>query len=184
MDGCNYCRIKSSVGRKILLIEQIFDFLRPIGSDAALFIVSLIPFIELRGGILLGHGLGMNALRVFLICFAANCLPVPFLILLTRPIFERLKGTRLFGNIIHKIEGKIKKKSDKVLEHKYAAVGLLLFVAIPIPGTGAYTGSLIAALLGMRIRQALPPIILGVFIAGLIMTVASMGLFGALDVLL
>lgn len=164
-------------------MERLFELLSPIGSDAALFLVSLIPFVELRGGILLGHGLGMDWLRVFLICFAANCVPIPFVILLTRPIFAWLKKTRLMSGFVKRLEAKIKKKSGKVLAYKYKVIGLIIFVAIPLPGTGAYSGSLVAALLGMRLKQALPAIILGVFIAGMIMTVASFGLFSAIDFL-
>ena len=163
-------------------MEQLFELLRPIGNELALFIVSLIPFIELRGGILLGHGLGMDSLRVFLICFAANCIPVPFVIMLARPIFDRLKKTKLFGGFIKKLEGKIQKKSGKVLAYKYKVIGLILFVGIPLPGTGAYTGSLIAALLDMRLKEAIPAIIAGVFLAGVIMTLASLGLFSAINV--
>lgn len=162
------------------MIEQLFDLLRPIGNEAALFLVSLVPFIELRGGILLGHGLGMDPLRIFIICVLANCVPVPFVILLARPIFARLKKTKLFGKLAAKIENSTMKKSGKVLSHKYTWIGLMLFVGIPLPGTGAYTGSLIAALLGMRLKQAIPAIILGIIIAGGIMTLASMGLFGAI----
>jgi len=163
-------------------MEQLFEFFSPMGNDLALFLVSLIPFIELRGGILLGHGLGMDWLRVFLICFAANCVPVPFVMLLTRPIFTRLKRTRTFSGFIRRLESKMMKKSGKVLAHKYAVIGLIMFVGIPLPGTGAYSGSLIAALLGMPMKQAVPAIIAGVFIAGVVMTLASLGLFSALGV--
>lgn len=164
------------------MIEQLFEMLRPIGSDAALFIVSLIPFIELRGGILLGHGLGMDPIRVFLICFVANCIPVPFVMLLSRPIFEYLKKTKFFGSAVNKLEKKLIKKSGKVLEYKYTVLGIIAFVGIPLPGTGAYTGALIASLLGMRLKQAIPAIAVGIFSAGVIMTLASMGIFGALNI--
>ena len=116
-------------------------------------------------------------LPVFLICFLANCIPIPFVILLARPVFAWLKKFRLFEKIITKIEDTVEKKADKVKAHKFEMLGLFLFVAIPLPGTGAYTGSLIAALLKMRLKHAVPAIVLGVFTAGLIMTLASMGLF-------
>lgn len=151
-----------------------------IGEELSMFIISLIPFIELRGGILWGHALDMEPLRVFAICFLANCLPIPFVILLARPIFAWLKRFRLFAKLIHKIESTIEKKADKVKANKFEMLGLFLFVAIPLPGTGAYTGSLIAALLEMRLKHAVPAIVFGVFVAGLIMTFASMGLFSFL----
>lgn len=165
-------------------MEKLFELLSPIGNDAALFLVSLIPFIELRGGIVLGHALAMDPLRTFLICFLANCIPVPFVILLTRPIFSWLKKTKLLSGFVNKLEAKLEKKSGQITEHKYWFVGLLLFVAIPLPGTGAYTGSLIAALLDMRLKKAFPAIVLGVFIAAVIMTLASMGLFSAIGYIL
>lgn len=162
--------------------DAITNFLASlgIGQELSMFIISLIPFIELRGGILWGHALEMEPLRVLAICFLANCLPIPFVILLARPIFAWLKRFRLFEKIIGKIEDTVEKKADQVKAHKYEMIGLFLFVAIPLPGTGAYTGSLIAALLKMRLKHAVPTIILGVFVAGLIMTLASMGLFSFL----
>lgn len=148
-----------------------------IGESLSMFIISLMPFIELRGGILWGHALGMDPIKVFAICFLSNCIPIPFVILLARPIFRWLKKLKPFKKLITKLENLIEKKADKVKANKYELLGLFLFVAIPLPGTGAYTGSLIAALLQMRLKHAVPAIILGVFVAGLIMTLASMGLF-------
>jgi len=166
-------------------MEALFELLRPIGNDAALFIVSLIPFIELRGGIVLGITvLGMDWLRTFLICFIANCIPIPFVILLTRPIFNWLKKTRLLSGFVNKLEAKLHKKSGQITEYKYWFIGLMLFVAIPLPGTGAYTGSLIAALLDMRMKKAFPAIVLGVFVAAVIMTLAATVLSSAIGFIL
>lgn len=164
--------------------DAITNFLASlgIGQELSMFIISLIPFIELRGGILWGHALEMEPLRVLAICFLANCLPIPFVILLARPIFAWLKRFSFFAKIIGKIESTIEKKADKVKANKFEVLGLFLFVAIPLPGTGAYTGSLIAALLEMRLKHAVPAIILGVFVAGLIMTLASMGLFSFIGI--
>lgn len=164
--------------------EAVTNFLASLGvsQELSMFIISLIPFIELRGGILWGHALEMEPLRVLAICFLANCLPIPFVILLARPIFAWLKRFSFFAKIIGKIESTIEKKADKVKANKFEVLGLFLFVAIPLPGTGAYTGSLIAALLEMRLKHAVPAIILGVFVAGLIMTLASMGLFSFIGI--
>lgn len=153
-----------------------------IGNELIMFIISVIPFIELRGGILWGHAMGINPIEVFLICFIANCIPIPFVILLARPAFAWLKRFGIFKKIIEKIENKVEKKADQVKAHKFEMLGLFLFVAIPLPGTGAYTGSLIAALLKMRLKHAVPAIVLGVFTAGLIMTLASMGLFSFIGI--
>ncbi len=165
------------------MVEQLYSWLTSfISREMAVTLVSMIPFIELRGGIVLAHGLGMDPWWSFVICVLANCVPIPFAIWLTRPVFDRLKKTKRFGNFVHKLEVKLMKKSDQVTAYKYAAIGLMLFVGVPLPGTGAYSGSLIAALLGMRVKQAVPAIVAGVILAGIIMTVASMGLFGALDI--
>lgn len=141
----------------------------------------MIPFIELRGSIIFGAAMGIPWQHAFLVSFLGNILPVPFLILLARPIFAWLKTTRLLAGFTQKVEDQLMKKADKVTVQKYSAVGLFLFVAIPLPGTGAWSGSLIAALLDVKMWYALPAVIAGVFAAGVIMTVASYGLLGAIQ---
>lgn len=163
------------------IIQRIFDFFLFGGKDFALFIISMLPFIELRGSIIFGAAIGIPWQHAFLVSFLGNILPVPFLILLARPIFTWLKTTRLLAGFTQKVEDRLMKKADKVTVQKYSAVGLFLFVAIPLPGTGAWSGSLIAALLDVKMRYALPAVIAGVFAAGVIMTVASYGLLGAIQ---
>lgn len=163
------------------IIQRIFDFFLFGGKDFALFIISMIPLIELRGSIIFGAAMGIPWQHAFLLSFLGNILPVPFLILLARPIFAWLKTTRLLAGFTQKVEDRLMKKADKVTVQKYSAVGLFLFVAIPLPGTGAWSGSLIAALLDVKMRYALPAVIAGVFAAGVIMTVASYGLLGAIQ---
>ena len=163
------------------IIQRIFDFFLFGGKDFALFIISMIPFIELRGSIIFGAAMGIPWQHTFLVSFLGNILPVPFLILLARPIFAWLKTTRLLAGFTQKVEDRLMKRADKVTVQKYSAVGLFLFVAIPLPGTGAWSGSLIAALLDVKMRYALPAVIAGVFAAGVIMTVASYGLLGAIQ---
>lgn len=155
------------------VIQPVFDFFSSLGEETALFLVSIIPFIELRGAIPFGIGvLKMPWYEAFLISFLSNCLPVPFMVLLTRPLFDRLKKTRLLSGLVGRIETRMMKKSEKVT--KYKIIGLFLFVAIPVPGTGAYSGSLIAALLGMRLNKSIPSIVAGVFVAGLLVTLLTM----------
>ncbi len=163
------------------IIQRIFDVFLFGGKDFALFIISMIPFIELRGSIIFGAAMGIPWQHAFLVSFLGNILPVPFLILLAQPIFAWLKTTRLLAGFTQKVEDRLMKKADKVTVQKYSAVGLFLFVAIPLPGTGAWSGSLIAALLDVKMRYALPAVIAGVFAAGVIMTVASYGLLGAIQ---
>ena len=163
------------------IIQRIFDFFLFGGKDFALFIISMLPFIELRGSIIFGAAIGIPWQHAFLVSFLGNILPVPFLIRLARPIFTWLKTTRLLAGFTQKVEDRLMKKADKVTVQKYSAVGLFLFVAVPLPGTGAWSGSLIAALLDIKMRYALPAVIAGVFAAGVIMTVASYGLLGAIQ---
>lgn len=155
------------------LAQQLYGFFGVLGDFWALVLVSLTPFIELRLAIPLGCISGMPWYESFLVSFVSNCLPVPFVILLTRPIFERLKKTKLFSGVIHKLEGHMMTKSEKVT--KYKIIGLFLFVALPLPGTGAYSGSVIAALLDMRLKKAFPSIVAGVFVAGVIVTCVTYG---------
>lgn len=164
-----------------IMIQQVFDFFLGAGREAALFLISMIPLIELRGSIPFGAALGMPWYAVFLISIVGNLLPIPFLILFVRPVFAWLKTTPLLRGLATKLENKLLSKADKVT--RYEVIGLALFVAIPLPGTGAWSGAGIAALLGMRLRHALPAIVLGVLVAGVIMTAASYGFVGILSAL-
>ena len=113
----------------------------------------------------------MDFIRAFIICFVGNMIPIPFIILFIRKILEYLSGFSLFEKLVRKIMNKSEKNKEKIL--KYEKWGLLIFVAIPLPGTGAWSGALVAGLLGMRMKSAFPIITLGVFIAGVIMSVVS-----------
>ena len=130
-------------------------------------LVSMVPMIELRASIPMGCGLGLPAWQVYIAAVVGNMLPVPFIVLFIRRIFEflRKRWSKLNG-LIDKIEARALKKSDKV--RQFEILGLMLFVAIPLPGTGAWTGSLIAALLDIRLKRSIPTIFLGVLIAGAI----------------
>lgn len=138
----------------------------------ALFAMS--PVLELRGSIPLGIGMGLPPVTVFLISILCNMVPVPFIIVFIRRIFEWLgKKSPFFGRIVGWIERKAGKKADLV--YKYELFGLLLSVAVPLPGTGAWTGALLAALMDIRLKAAVPVIFGGVVIAGIIMTLLSCG---------
>ncbi len=153
--------------------EAIISFFQGfnIPSELLVFLVSMFPIVELRGAIPLGFVLGMNPWIIYILSVLGNILPVPFILLLIRPILNYLLHTKLFRRFGEWLENKAMKHSEKVT--KYEMWGLFLFVAIPLPGTGAWTGALIAALLNMRMKKALPSIILGVMAAGIIMTFGS-----------
>lgn len=136
--------------------------------------ISMVPVIELRGAIPIAVAQGMNPWEAMLIAIIGNMIPVPFIILFIRKIFRwmREKSDRLDG-VVRYFEQKADSKADRV--RKYEKLGLYLFVAIPAPGTGAWTGALIAAMLDIRLRSALPTIFLGVCTAGLIVTLLTVG---------
>ena len=156
------------------MAEQIIEALGAIPNEIKLIIISMLPIIELRGAIPVGVLLGMPPIESFLISVVGNLIPIPFVILLGRPIFNWLKKTKLFAGLMEKLEKRVEKKADSVM--KKAALGLYIFVAIPLPGTGAWTGALIASMFDMRFKYALPAIVLGVLTAGIIMTVGSYGI--------
>ncbi|OUN24205.1 small multidrug export protein [Flavonifractor sp. An82] len=132
----------------------------------------MAPIIELRGGVPFGTALGLAPGQALIAAIVGNMLPIPFIIVYIRRIFYwmRRKSPRLNG-LVDKLERKAHLKGEKVSKYKY--IGLWLFVAIPLPGTGAWTGALAAAFLDMPLRKALPSIFLGVATAGLIMTFAT-----------
>lgn len=143
------------------------------------FFVSMVPVLELRGAIPMGVAGGLSPLMALAIAVVGNMVPIPFLILFTRRVLNWLKDKGRIGKLVEKLENRAAEKS-KIVE-KYAAIGLCILVAVPLPGTGAWTGALVAAVMGMRLKNALPIILLGVVIAGLIMTVLTYGvtkLFG------
>lgn len=159
--------------------EMITGYFTGLNENLAVFLVSMLPIVELRGAIPFGVSLGMDWRWVYLISVIGNMIPVPFIILFFRPLIEFLKKTRLFGKLATKIHDRSLRKSEDVI--KYKIFGLFLFVAIPLPGTGAWTGAAIAALLNMRLKNALPTILLGVLFAGVLMMGISYG-FGTLFV--
>ena len=146
------------------------------GRELIIFIISLLPILELRGGLIAATLLGLEGLPSFIICFLGNILPIPFILWFITPIFDCLKKTKLFSGMVNKLEKKAMSKKDQIERLQY--IGLMLFVGIPLPGTGAWTGCLIAALLNMNKKKAMLYTILGVIMAGIIMMILS---YGVLD---
>ncbi len=139
------------------------------------FIVSLFPVLELRGGMIAARILEIDFIQAFLICFLGNMIPIPFILLFIRKIFKLMRKVKFLGKIVDKLEARADKKKGTI--EKYKEWGLLIFIAIPLPGTGGWTGALIAALMDLRMKKCLPIIALGVFIAGLIMSLITYGIF-------
>lgn len=161
------------------LVESIVNFLvGKVSPEVISFIVSCFPVLELRGGLIAAKLMDVDFFRAFAICFIGNMLPIPFILLFIRKIFNLLKKNKKIEELIGKLEARSIRKADNV--KKYRLWGLFLFVAIPLPGTGAWTGALIADLLDIRIKHSLPVIAIGVFVAGIIVSVFSYGLLGLL----
>lgn len=137
------------------------------------FFISMLPIVELRAAIPVGAGLGLDFLANYILCVVGNMLPVPFILIFIRHIIGWMKKVPKLSGIAEWVEGKAHKHSKKV--QKFASLGLFLFVAIPLPGTGAWTGALVAAMLDMRMKYALPSILCGVLCAGILVSLASYG---------
>lgn len=138
-----------------------------------ILIISMIPIVELRGAIPIAMlAMGMPWYEAFLIAVIGNIIPIPFIIWFIRPLFNQLKKIKTFKKIVDWQERKIEKGADKVM--KNVKIGLFTFVAIPLPGTGAWTGSMIASFLNLNNKKAFLPVALGVVCAGVIITVICM----------
>ncbi len=153
------------------LANWLTDAMSGLPAELVIFVISMIPILELRGGIVAASLLGVPITTAIPICIIGNIIPIPFILLFITKIFELMKKTKLFRPLVEKLESKAMGKSDKI--KKYEFVGLMLFVGIPLPGTGAWTGSLIAALLRIKNKKAVPAIFLGLLMATVIMCIVS-----------
>ena len=140
---------------------------------AATMGVAMVPVLELRGAIPFGLALGLPASLVYVLSVIGNLIPVPAIMLFIRTLFRWLRRRPWWGEKIDKLENRAHLKGRMV--RKYRIPGLILLVAIPLPGTGAWTGALVATLFDIRIGVALPAILAGVLIAGGVMTAVSCG---------
>lgn len=158
------------------LIKELVEKLNTsLGSELIIFLISMTPLLELRGGLLAAKFLNVDLRMAFPICVIGNLLPIPFILLFIKKIFNWLKNTR-FVKAINRFEQRLRKKSESIL--KYETLGLFLFVAIPLPGTGAWTGAGAASLLEMPLKNSIISIFLGVISAGIIMALISYGFLG------
>ena len=158
-------------------------FLDTVGEELCVFFCSMLPIIELRGAIPLGAALGLPWWQTFLIAVVGNMLPVPIILLCVKSVLTWMTKSRI--KFLNKIANKLFEKAEKnrAKVEKYAFWGLTLFVAIPLPATGAWTGTLVAALFDMKFWKSLLAAFIGVLIAGVVMTLISYGAvaaFGAL----
>lgn len=145
-----------------------------LGKEIVIGIISLLPILELRGGLLAAGALNLSSFIAYPIAIVANLLPIPFILMFLTPVFNWMKKTKLFKGLVVKLEKKADKHKGKFAKGEFVA--LILFVGIPIPGTGAWTGALIASVLGMKKKKAMLAIVIGVFMASVIMMILSYGL--------
>ena len=145
-----------------------------VGKMCATFFISMLPVVELRFGLPYGIALGLEYPLALMAALLGNMIPVPFIIVYIKRIFEWMrKHMPRMNALVTKLENRAHLKGETV--EKYGHWGLLIFVAIPLPGTGAWTGALIAALLNIRTSKAVPVILIGVCIAAAIMTLITYG---------
>ena len=154
------------------MIERLYDFfLNSFPAELAAFIISMLPVVELRGGLIFSAIAGIPFVKAFVLCYLGNIAPIPFILLFLRKVFSWLGRFRLTARLVAKLEEKGRKAGAKL--GRYDLLGLFALVAIPLPGTGGWTGALVSVILDLQIRRALPAIALGILAAGGIMSVLT-----------
>lgn len=160
------------------LVESLTELLGGLGKEVIVFIISMLPILELRGGLIAATLLGVEFLPGYIVSIIGNVLPIPIVLLFLEKIFDFLKRFKKLEKFIVKFENKVLSKKKQI--DKYGYLGLLLFVGIPLPGTGAWTGSALAVLLHMDKRKSFVFIFLGVILASIIMSIFSYGILDAI----
>ena len=143
------------------------------GKEILIFIISLMPILELRGGLIAAALLGLSPLKSYIICMIGNILPVPFILLLINKILSWMRTSTHFNKIADWLDKKVEKHKGQI--EKFGYLGVILFVGVPLPGTGAWTGSLIASVLEMNKKKTFLAVCVGVVMASIIMMVLSFG---------
>lgn len=157
-------------------IKEILKFL---SIELTVMITAALPIIELRGAIPVGISLGLSTIHSATLSFIGSMIPVPILLFGIRPVFNYLRKTKSFRGIVEKLTHRSLGKSENIV--KYGFWGLLIFVAIPLPGTGVWSGALVASLLDMRFKLAFPAILIGNFIAAIAIMLLSHGVVKAIQ---
>ena len=148
----------------------------PFMKEIIVFLISMCPILELRGGLIAASLLHMDPVISYIICIIGNIIPIPFILWLITKILNKMRNskTKKINNIAKWLDKKVDKHKGQI--EKYGYLGLVLFVGIPLPGTGAWTGCLIASCLEMDKKKSFLAAVLGVFIASIIMMILSFGL--------
>ena len=160
------------------LVNFFIELFGGLNKDIVIFIISLMPILELRGGMLAASLLHVEFLRALCICIVGNLLPIPFILIFLKKVLELFEKWSITSKIVKWLEKKVDNKRSQI--DKYGYLGLILFVGIPLPGTGAWTGSLIAIMLGLDKKKSFICILIGVLMASIIMSILSYGVLGNL----
>ena len=165
---------KSLIGMMSGLLSLSF------GKQLIVFIISMLPILELRGGLIAASLLKLSPVESYVIAIVGNAIPIPFLLLLINKILSAMEKSKfkLFNKMHSFLHKKIMKNKGSI--ERYGFLGVIIFVGVPLPGTGAWTGALIAAMLNMDRKKALLAITIGVFMASIIMMLISFGILGRL----
>ncbi len=161
------------------MFSDLFNWLTGAGKELAVIVISMLPLVELRAAVPIGTAAGMPWYEVLPLAYIGNMLPIPFVLLFGAKLLDWLGTLRPFERFVSSYKRKLESKKKQVT--KYAHIGLFLFVAVPLPGTGAWSGALVATLLQMPRWKAFFTIALGVATAGIIMQVASSGVLGVVN---
>lgn len=160
------------------LVEFFVELFGGINKELVIFIISLMPILELRGGLLAATLLDVEFIRAAIICILGNVLPIPFVLLFLKYVLDILSKWKVTKKIVNWLEKKVHDKREQI--DKYGYWGLVIFVGIPLPGTGAWTGALLAVMLGLNRKKSFVCILLGVLMAAIIMSILSYGILGNL----
>lgn len=158
------------------LVESLINIFSGLGKEVIVFIISMLPLLELRGGLLAASILNVNFISGYIISILGNTLPIPLLLLFLEKVLNWLSKFKITKKVVNKIENKILSKKEQI--EKYGYIGLMLFVGVPLPGTGAWTGASLAVLLNMDKKKSFIYIMLGVILASIIMSIISYGILG------
>ena len=158
------------------LVESLINIFSGLGKEVIVFIISMLPLLELRGGLLAASILNVNFISGYIISILGNTLPIPLLLLFLEKVLNWLSKFKITKKVVNKMENKILSKKEQI--EKYGYIGLMLFVGVPLPGTGAWTGASLAVLLNMDKKKSFIYIMLGVILASIIMSIISYGILG------
>ena len=160
------------------LVHFFIELFGDLNKETVIFVISLMPILELRGGLLAATLLHVDFFKALAICITGNVLPIPIILIFLEKILKLFEKWKVTKKIVTWLEKKVDSKRSQI--DKYGYLGLILFVGIPLPGTGAWTGSLLAIMLGLNKKKSFICILIGVLLAAVIMSIVSYGILGNL----